>query len=391
MTDTMIGLFSAVILAMALAGEAGGEDAVEKKEGAGFAVWDRDVGYRSSEHPELTLYAEFVKLDDAPRPILLYLQGWQGPGTIMIRDLGKNRFMQEQFFLIGADKRGHGKSEGKADVSGWELQDLVDAVAYAEEHYAKYIDKSAGPYVMGHSGGCGNTMALMGKFPDFFAAAYGASGMSDYGEWYRMVSWWATGAGKISLNTVMGGSPEEKPEAYGSRGGIVTVENLLTPLFMKHGELDQSVPPKLTEMYVEKARGLGKTVKYEIVKGVKHGCWGNYEEMVAFLLSHKTPPEIPPSGEMVVAGYLKTRKFEVILSTIDTVGRVKYALGKDARFEIEGGRPGRVRVRVPGKPVKISVAGGEAGEEKAFETATRGKWVEVSFEHEGRTRVEVAR
>jgi len=378
-----------VVLGIVLAAGADGGEGVA--EGEGYAVWDRDVAYRSSEHPELTLYAEFVKLDEAPKPVLLYLQGWQGPGTIMIRDLGENRFMQERFFLFGADKRGHGRSEGKADVSGWELQDLVDAVEYAKAHYAEYIDEETGPYVMGHSGGCGNTMALMGKFPDFFAAAYGASGMSDYGEWYRMVSWWATRAGKISLNTVMGGSPDEKPEAYRSRGGIVTVENLLTPLFMKHGELDQSVPPKLTEMYVEKARSLGKTVKYEIVKGVKHGCWGNYEEMVAFLLSHKTPPEIPPSGEMVVAGYLKTRKFELIHSTIDTVGRVKYALGKSAWFEIEGGRPGRVRVRVPGKPAKISVAGGEAGEEKAFETARRGEWVEISFEHDTRTRVDVAR
>ena len=54
--------------------------AVENKEGAGYAVWDRDVAYQSSEHPALTLYADYVKLDETPRPILLYLQGWQGPG-----------------------------------------------------------------------------------------------------------------------------------------------------------------------------------------------------------------------------------------------------------------------------------------------------------------------
>ena len=70
-------------------------------------------------------------------------------------------------------------------------------------------------------------MALMGKFPDYFAAAYGASGMSDYAEWYRMVSWWATRAGDISMHTVMGASPDEIPEAYASRGGLTTVENLL--------------------------------------------------------------------------------------------------------------------------------------------------------------------
>ena len=37
------------------------------------------------------------------------------------------------------------------------------------------------------------------------------------------------------------------------------------------------------------------------------------------------------------------------------------------------------------------VAGRAAGGEKAFERAKRGEWVEVSFEHQERTRVEAAR
>ena len=399
MTTMIAGLFLLALAPVALtAAEADPDSAVEKKEGAGYALWDRDVPYRSTEHPELTLYADFVKLDETPRPILLYLQGWRGPRTIMLRDLGENGFMQERFFLIGADKRGHGpddrvKSDGKPDMSGWEMQDLVDAVDYAKKHYAPYVDANTGPYVMGHSGGCGNTMALMGKFPDYFAAAYGASGMCDYAEWYRMVPWWATGAGDISMHTVMGGSPDEMPEAYASRGGLTTVENLLAPLFMKHGDLDTSVPPKLTQMYVDKARSLGKSVKYEIVKGVEHGCWGNYEEMVEFLLAHKTPPEIPSSGELVVAGFLKTRRFEVVNSTIDTIARVKYSLGDPTWFQIEGGRPGTVRLRVPAAAASapIAVTAPPTKKDKPFQRTPRGDWVEISFEHEDQTRVELTR
>ena len=170
------------------------------KEPEKMTVHDLSVKYVSSEDPNLILYAAFVKTGTKPKPILAYLHGWHGNRYMVERDLGNNKFMLDRFFLIGIDMRGRGStgaedwhgtpdpaiegqkglvSGGKPDASGWGLNDIIDAIETAKKRYPK--DTLPDPvYVIGHSGGGGNTMSIVGKFPDYFTAAYAGSGMCDY-------------------------------------------------------------------------------------------------------------------------------------------------------------------------------------------------------------------
>lgn len=320
---------------------------------------------------------------------MLYLHTWKGSRFQMVRDVGNKTWWHDTFFVIGVSMRGRGSegkpvSQGKADCGGWELQDLIDGAIFAQKKYAKFIPAGGPVYAMGHSGGCGNVMSVAGKFPDFFTALCGGSGMADYARWYRECPGY-----RGTMDERIGGIPDEMPEAYASRGGITTVENLLTPMYLVHGTKDKAVPHRLTGIYADRAKELGKTIKYELWEDIEHGAWGHYDKMVAFMLRRQRPPEIPAKGRFVVAGYLKTRKFEVILPSIDAVGGIRYSLQEPLRFTIACEREGTVRLRVPSDPGKSVRVTGPGGRATPATVSRRADWWEISFPHEGESVVEI--
>jgi hypothetical protein len=157
----------------------------------------------------------------------------------------------------------------------------------------------------------------------------------------------------------IGGSPATNAEAYRSRGGLTTAGNLLTPTLVFHGETDERVPSLHARLCVGAAHGQGRgaLVTYHEQAGVGdhrlHQANETREQRAfrdrmneEFLRSHRTPTVLPARGTFVVAGYLKTSRFEVILDSIDRVGRVDYDLAA-SRFEIraETARQAVLRVR----------------------------------------------
>lgn len=292
--------------------------------------------YPSSQDPSLKLCANFIK-PDQPRPILLSMHGWHGQAKRKHAD-NVEPVAPEPWFVVEPDMRGRGDSTGKPDANGWELQDAVDAVEFARKEYAALVATPDCVYLTGGSGGGGNVLGLVGKFPDYFCAAVCECGISDYGLWFehdRKGEFRDEMQGKGWV----GGSPATNPETYASRGGLTTVENLLTPLAMTHGELDPRCPVEQPRNYVAKATRAGKIalIRYLELKGVaaQGGHWGGItpgqetlrrELVTQHLASHHKPIEIPRKGRFVVAGYLKTKHFQVILDSVDHIGGVTYDL-----------------------------------------------------------------
>jgi hypothetical protein len=131
----------------------------------------------------------------------------------------------------------------------------------------------------------------------------------------------------------IGHPPDENEEAYASRSGITTVPNLLTPIYVCHGETDIQVPSIHARIYYEKAKSLNKYVRYLELKGVgdeRH--WGNItqeqilqkQQFEKEALKKHAPPVLPEEGEFIVAGYLVTKQFSVFMESIDDVGLIDY-------------------------------------------------------------------
>ena len=365
-----------------------------------LTIEDLNVGYVSGEDPELNLYAAFLKSGTAPKPILVYLPGWGGNRYYVHRDLRRNKFMLDRFFLVCADMRGRGArgadsfggtadpairavlpegpvSDGVPDANGWELNDIVDAVECAKRLYPEHV-LSDPVYAMGHSGGGGNAMGLVGKFPDYFTAVYAGSGMSDYGKWAELY----VGL-RADVERYVGAKVGTNPMAFASRGGLTTVRNRLTPIALSHGTADVPVPFVLSAIYVKANAALGRPVPFKVVEGGPHGVWGHYDEMVDFLLQHRAPPALPDTGLVTVGGYLKTRRLQVLLPSIDAVTDAEYDLRSGCRIRFDGGLPGRLRVRLPvtteaGRGRCRSKAGQVPVEQGAWHD-----WVEYTFAYDG--------
>jgi len=309
--------------------------------------------YPSSQDPSVRLFADFAAPPE-PRPILVQMHGWHGQvKPAHPDDVGQPA--DTGWFNVRPEMRGRGDATGAPDCNGWEIQDAVDAVAFEKERFA---DKVAEPDLItlsGGSGGGGNVFAMLGRFPDFFCRALLQCGISDYALWYRNDE---EGEFRDEMDVWIGADPDAAPEAYAARSGLTTVGNLLTPLIIFHGETDIRVPSEHARRFVAaaEAAGKGNLVTYHELPGVgTRNHFGNITpeqqefmraEGRAFLTRDRRPIEIPERGRFVVAGYLKTRRFEIVLDSIDQVALLEYDLDRDAfHLSAPSAKEARLRVR----------------------------------------------
>ena len=269
---------------------------------------------------------------EKPLPVLLLSHGWHQSITAPKKD---SPSLNPDFLTVQVDMRGRKYSTGKPDCNGWELYDFYDAWLYVAEHYRQYISDPSQVYYMGGSGGGGNGFAIIGKFPDLFCSASIACGISDYALWFLQDS--IIGEFRDEMTPWIGYTPEQNAEAYRSRSGITTVENILTPAYIVHGETDIRVPVSHSRNFVEKAKKFRKNVHYLELKNVgDRGHWGKItleqeaqkKEHENGALKYHPAPQMPLKGKLIVAGYVVTKHFTVTMDSIDQVGKIKYDLKK---------------------------------------------------------------
>ncbi|MNI11612.1 Prolyl oligopeptidase family protein [compost metagenome] len=290
------------------------------------------IYYPSSINPELRLAMRVLK-PGRPSRICVTTHGWHM--SIPSFTYMDTPHHEGEYLMIEVDMRGRAFSDGEPDCNGWELLDIIDAVNYVRNHYGDCIIDPEIVYFEAGSGGGGNAYAIIGKFPDFFAAATAMCGITDYALWYEQDE---IGEFRDELDVWIGFPPPNNPAAYQSRSGLFLASNVLTPLFIAHGETDIRVPVEHARMYMERIEELGFSdrVSYLELKGVgTREHWGNSTEEQMQVMrelseqnrnNYNLPIEIPSSGEFIVAGYLVTKEFSVILDSLDKVAKVKYDL-----------------------------------------------------------------
>lgn len=284
-------------------------------------------------------FAVVVFKPEKPSPIMLLSHGWH---QSVMPPSGKSKNPYPGFLTVQVDMRGRQFSTGKPDCNGLELYDFYDTWLYLTQHYKKYISDPAQVYYSGGSGGGGNGYSIIGKFPDLFCSALISCGISDYAEWFKNDK---VGEFRDEMLVWIGATPEQNMEAYRSRSGITTTRNVLTPAYIVHGETDLRVPVTHARNFVNKAREYGKTIQYLELENVgTRDHWGRITpeqekqraEFGREALKYHPAPQLPPSGELIVAGYVVTKQFTVFMNSIDAVGKIKYDLQKRKVSFIEG-------------------------------------------------------
>lgn len=126
-------------------------------------------------------------------PIVVVMHGYSPTnGNFGNVRANAQRLRDAGFFAISVAMRGRDGSDGVRDSGGVEIYDIYDAVESVKAAYPQLVDET-NIHITGYSGGGGNVMSALTKFPDYFRAGSSFFGMSDYGH-DPSTSWYAEGA-----------------------------------------------------------------------------------------------------------------------------------------------------------------------------------------------------
>lgn len=275
------------------------------------------------------------------------------------------RLRDRGFFAISVAMRGRDGSAGVRDSGGLEIYDIYDAVESVKQEFPALVDPT-NVHITGYSGGGGNVMSAITRFPDYFRVGSSFFGMSDYG--YDPVDgWYNNGAGgRTSILDQDVGNPNSGLDAvldrYLARASNLAASNsrgVEVHLFVND---DETICPPVNDLsfaanggaHVTVHVGLSGSPLYQDFNGNgveddgerqlwPHGFPSAGEQEAAErwyrdrLLDGDIPePQLPPVGRLIVPGFLVTRAFEVWPGDgQEAAGLVDYELSATgARFQL---------------------------------------------------------
>lgn len=258
--------------------------------------------------------------DGRARPLLVVMHGYGGGREAVAQDL--RELAARGVFALAPDMRGRGGSSGQWDSGGLDVHDILDAVLAAMARYPGEVD-ARNLNLVGYSGGGGNAIACMVRFPDLFQACVSFFGISDYGGWHRS-------GGRPDCNQVMeaalGGTPDQLADVYEARNAVPAAGNARCGrLRFIWDEEETMCPPTLVEAWLAEHRRVGltnATVHVSRAGDAKrwvHNYRSNNPDLSAaddlflpdVLAPKATSPALPLAGRLVVPGYLVTRHYQV--------------------------------------------------------------------------------
>jgi len=133
--------------------------------------------------------------DTLNAPIAVVMHGYSFSTNNFAAVLANAQRLRDRgFFVLTVAMRGRDGSDGVRDSGGLEIYDIYDAIegVKADTDFNGLIDPTS-VYITGYSGGGGNVMSALTKFPDYFRAGASFFGMSDYG-YDGTLGWYANGA-----------------------------------------------------------------------------------------------------------------------------------------------------------------------------------------------------
>jgi pimeloyl-ACP methyl ester carboxylesterase len=276
----------------------------------------------------LSLSADVVYPSAINLPILVVMHGYTGLASDFTIDM-RRRWCTSygNVFCIFPQMRGRGTSEGTRDSGGREIQDIVDAVDYVIAHYGTRVDPNQ-IHIVGYSGGGGNALSCVARYPDKFNSVASFFGISDYGYdgtdgWYQNVA-----AFQAQLVTDIGGTPVAVPDNYHSRASVLALTNYSGgALHLFHDALDATVNVAQSQRVAAAftAAGLTNCTYRESTTGGSPRWYHGLPVVGASLIegetdfmpviAGKSQPEwiISSGGALNVAGWLDTKRFSLWL------------------------------------------------------------------------------
>lgn len=290
---------------------------------------------------------------EGARPVLIAMHGY----TELAATLGADfytRLAKLGFFVLGPQMRSRNSSTGTRDSSGQEIYDIYDIYQNAISKLSTMgVIDSTKVIMAGYSGGGGNTYAFLNRFPDFCPAAVVHFGISDYG-YDGTYSWYVEEPSRqAQLDTDVGSPRASFLNEYRTRNSLEGIAiNYQGKLFIFHDDLDTAVhldhSSRVKDAYTALSRIVQETkygainsdteLYYSVTTNTDSPRWihGNPTGAAGIIsaepqwtptLLAAQPFEIPATGTVKILGWIRTKKFYIILGngTVANNGKTRSA------------------------------------------------------------------
>jgi dipeptidyl aminopeptidase/acylaminoacyl peptidase len=227
--------------------------------------------YRSDD---LELYAYLYRPAAPPKgkrlPVVVFNRGSYvrddfSPEVLMLG----NRLAREGYVVVAPMLRGSGGAQGRDEMGGADLDDLINIVSVIKE--IPYADPTR-LFLYGESrGGIMCLLAAKHDFPARAIAVYGT--ITDFG------SFLAEGSPARQIApTVWPGFPANEAEVVESRSALRWPEKISLPVLLMNGGADSDVSPLQAMELASALEKLGKQYELKIFYGEKHVLTGRAQE-----------------------------------------------------------------------------------------------------------------
>lgn len=197
-----------------------------------------------------------------------------------------HRLASEGFVVLAPMYRQSDGGEGRDEMGGGDVNDLMNSVALAKS--LGFIDVN-NLFLYGESrGGVMTYLAIKRNFPANAAAVFGA-----FTDMEALIKDTPDVHSPQLLNQIWPDFDSRKDEIFRSRSAIFWPESLGTPLLIMHGGADRGVNPSQSLTLAQKLQSLGKTYELIIYAGDGHRLARNQEDRdrraIAWFKKHMKP------------------------------------------------------------------------------------------------------
>ncbi|MGH2507470.1 MAG: S9 family peptidase, partial [Ktedonobacteraceae bacterium] len=204
----------------------------------------------------------WLSVPEGPGPFPTILDMHGGPSAVMTESFYPRGqcWLDLGFAFLSLNYRGSttfGKAfeeQIRGHIGDWELEDMVAARQWLVDQ------KIAHPrqvLLTGWSYGGYLTLLGLGRRPDLWAGGMAGVAFGDfviaYEDEAEMLKAYDRG--------LMGGTPQEKPEAFHKSSAMTYLEQVRAPLLIIQGRNDTRCPPRSIEVYEQRAKALGKDIE----------------------------------------------------------------------------------------------------------------------------------
>ncbi len=142
----------------------------------------------------------------------------------------------------------------RGNIGHWELEDMVAGRRWLVE---QGIAEPGRVFLTGWSYGGYLTLFALGKQPELWAGGMAGVAFGDYAIAYEDEAETL----RAYDRGLMGGTPQEKPEAYAVSSPITYTAQVKAPVLIIQGRNDTRCPPRSIEVYETKMKELGKSIE----------------------------------------------------------------------------------------------------------------------------------